>query len=95
LVTKQSDWLSICKKYEQQAMADTTFDGSIASYKAYEQLFSPADLQQLKVMESQYLYHPIGELIRRQIDGSLPSIIKCIRTILQDYDLETYKALKV
>jgi hypothetical protein len=46
-------------------------------------------------MESQYLYHPIGELIRRQIDGSLPSIIKCIRTILQDYDLETYKALKV
>ena len=95
LVTKQTLWLKICKQYEQQAITDTTFDGSIASYKAYEELFSPADLNQLKVMESQYLYHPIGELIRRQIDGSLPAIIKCIRTILQDYDLETFKALKV
>jgi hypothetical protein len=46
-------------------------------------------------MESQYLYHPIGELIRRQIDGSLPSIIKCIRTILADYDPATAQLLKI
>lgn len=95
LVTKKAAWMNICKDYEQRALHDTTFDGSLASYRAFEQLFSPADLQQLKVMEAQYLYHPIGELIRRQIDGSLPSIIKCIRIILADYDPATAQMLKV
>lgn len=95
LVTKKTAWINICKNYEQQAMNDSTFDGSMASYRAFEQLISPTELQQLKVMESQYLYHPIGELIRRQIDGSLPSIIKCIRTILADYDPATAQLLKI
>jgi hypothetical protein len=95
MVTKKSEWKTICNKYQQQALTDSTFNGSIASYTAYEQLFSTSELLQLKVIEKSYLYIPIGELIRRQIDGSLPAIIRCIRTLLLDYDPETYKQLKV
>src|SRR5581483_627699 len=35
----------------------------------------------------------IGTLLRRQADGTLPVIIKMMRTVLRDYDPETFKRL--
>lgn len=95
LLTKKDLWIQTCKSYQQNALSDSTFDGAYASAKAVEQLITENEKEQFRVIETNYLYLPVGELIRRQIDGSLPSILKCIRIILQDYDPELLRALKV
>ncbi|MBU3744961.1 MAG: hypothetical protein FGM61_10540 [Sediminibacterium sp.] len=95
LVDQKPLWDKICAGYYSRAIQDSSFDGSLESYYAFEKLFTKNDLQAFKVIETSYLYHPIGELIRRQIDGSLPAIIRCIRVILQDYDPALLRELKV
>jgi hypothetical protein len=95
LLTKQQTWLQLCNAYKQHALTDSTFEGSTASYLATKELFTQEELQSLSVLPVNYLYIPIGELMRRQIDGSLPAIIECIGKILKDYDPENYAALKV
>ena len=94
LVEKKEEWLKSCADYKEKALHDSTFDGSMASYHATEKLFTSKDLQSLQVIPVNYLYIPIGQLMRRQIDGSLPSIVECLRTFLKDYDPENYRVLE-
>ncbi|MFN5360093.1 MAG: hypothetical protein ACK5CC_05080 [Bacteroidota bacterium] len=94
LVDKKEEWLSLCSDYKEKALHDSTFDGSMASYHATEKLLTSKDLQSLKVIPVNYLYIPIGQLMRRQIDGSLPSIVECLRVFLKDYDPENYQLLQ-
>ena len=94
LVDQKPLWDKICASYYTRALKDSSFDGSLESYYACEKLFTQTELQSFKVIQTNYLYHPIGELIRRQIDGSLPAILQCIRTILQDYDPQLLRELK-
>lgn len=94
LVTKKDQWMQVCKTYQQNALTNSKFDGAYASAEAVEVLITEKEKEQFKVIETNYLYLPVGELIRRQIDGSLPSILKCIRIILQDYDPELLRLLK-
>lgn len=95
LVKHRDEWLKMCAAYKEKALTDSTFDGNTASYQVSTQLFKPEDLQIFKVIPVNYLYIPVGELMRRQIDGSLPAIIECIRIILKDYDPETLRSLTI
>jgi hypothetical protein len=94
LGTKKAEWITLCAEYKEKALHDSSFDGSMASYYASEKLFTPKDLQSLKVIPVNYLSIPVGQLMRRQIDGSLPSIVKCLRLFLKDYDPENYRVLQ-
>jgi hypothetical protein len=94
LVDKKEQWVQQCNSYLKNALKDSTFEGTIASINTVDQLFTEKDKSKLKVIDKNYLYIPVGELMRRQIDGSLPSIIKCIKVILKDYDPNNLKMLK-
>jgi hypothetical protein len=74
-------------------MNDANFDGGVESSKVVKKLLSNNELK-LEVIDTNYLYIPVGELMRRQIDNSLPNIIKCIKIILKDYDNEALGILK-
>jgi len=94
LGVKKTEWIELCNDYKEKALHDSTFDGSMASYYASEKLFTPKELQDFKVIQVNYLYIPIGQLMRRQIDGSLSSIVECLRILLKDYDPENYQVLQ-
>jgi hypothetical protein len=93
LHVKKSEWIKLCNDYKEKALHDSTFDGSMASFYASEKLFTAKELQSFKVIPINYLYIPLGQLMRRQIDGSLPSIVECLRIFLKDYDPENYQLL--
>lgn len=95
LVDKKAEWIRACNAYYTKAMTDPNFDGSYQSSLAVDSLFSTNKKSQFKIIDTSYLYKPVGELMRRQIDGSLPSIIKCVKRVLKDYDPMTFRQLKV
>jgi len=94
LVDKKDEWQRLCEDYKEKALHDSTFDGNMASYHASEKLFTPKEIQSFKVIPFNYLYIPVGQLMRRQIDGSLSSIVECLRIFLKDYDPENYQVLQ-
>ena len=93
LVEKKDEWKKACDSYYKKAMNDANFDGGVESSKVVKKLLSNNELK-LEVIDTNYLYIPVGELMRRQIDNSLPNIIKCIKIILKDYDNEALGILK-
>jgi hypothetical protein len=94
LVTRRTEWMRLCEDYRTRALMDTNFDGSSAASAACRSLFTEEDREDFKTIETNLLYNPVGELMRRQIDGSLPSILRCIRIILRDYDPANHRRLK-
>jgi hypothetical protein len=94
LVTRRTEWMRLCEDYRTRALTDTNFDGSSAASAACRSLFTEEDREDFKTIETNLLYNPVGELMRRQIDGSLPSILRCIRIILRDYDPANHRRLK-
>ncbi len=95
LVDKKKEWISACNNYYTKAMNDKDFSAlGESDYTAHELLGNKEKFHFIAI-DTNSLYKPVGELMRRQIDGSLPSIIKCIRKILKDYDPETLDLLKV
>lgn len=94
LVSKRQRWQELCEAYRKSALADPSFEGTFASSKVVDELFTRQELAGMKAMPVNYLYIPVGELMRRQIDGSLPAILRCIRIILRDYDPENYRLLR-
>jgi hypothetical protein len=95
LVDKKKEWLSACNNYYTKAMNDSDFSAlGESDYIAHKMLGNKEKFHFIAI-DTNSLYKPFGELIRRQIDGSLPSITKCIRKILKDYDPETLDLLRV
>jgi hypothetical protein len=94
LVENKSEWLKSCNIYYNKAMTDPNFNGLSESYKVAEKLINQQARLELKVIEPNLVVGPVGEIMRRQIDGSLPSILKCIKAILKDYDPKGYMMLK-
>jgi hypothetical protein len=88
-------WKKACDSYYKKAMKDVNFDGNIESSMVVKKLLNNGAELKLEVIDTNYLYLPVGELMRRQIDNSLPNIIKCIKIILNDYDKEALYQLKV
>ncbi len=95
LVEKKEEWKKACDSYYQKAMSNADFDGSVESSIVVNKLLNNVEKLNLEVIDTNYLYIPVGELMRRQIDHSLPNIIKCLRIILKDYDNEALYMFKV
>jgi hypothetical protein len=95
LVDKKQEWLKACNNYYNKAIKEEDFRGSYESYNVANELLGTKEKFKFNVIDTNYLYIPLGELMRRQVDNSLPSIIKCIKRILKDYDPEALKSFKV
>jgi hypothetical protein len=85
---------ALCARYAADAKTRSDFDGALASARTVEKLFSKEERAQFPAMNP-YLYRPVGELMRRQCDGSLPALVQCFRTILRDYDPAALGQLQV
>jgi hypothetical protein len=74
------------------AKTDTTFDGVKYEEKAADTLIGKALYAKLNCCTSGDRL--VGTMLRRQIDGSLPDLLYCFKTVLHDYDPEYYKKIK-
>lgn len=79
-ILKNKPWLARkSSEMTQKFKTSAEFSGQELYYKAAEEL---------KVDDP----HPVGFLIRREADGSLPAILGALKMILQDYDPATLSA---
>lgn len=77
---KLGDGISFCSKASDV----------ILGKKYYDEIMLP----NTKKCIGYYYDRIVGMMMRRQIDGSLPAIMKCITTVLKDYDPEYYETVK-
>ncbi len=86
IMAKKTIWDAEAKRFLQQATTNPEFDGGSFAYETY-----------VKILGENYpkecLGHPgnmISTMLRRQCDGSLPTLLLCLKTVLKDYDPEFY-----
>ncbi|MCS6820861.1 MAG: hypothetical protein NZ551_03235 [Microscillaceae bacterium] len=79
----------LAKEYFEKAQKETNFEGQILT-QTYEQK------HYANVGQSQCVYFNriLGMMLRRQTDGSLKVMLEALKTILKDYDPETYNRFK-
>lgn len=85
---------NFAKQYLQQAMSKADFNGLEFIYKTGETLLTDLKWQS----SSGWAMYPdkyivLGVVLRRQADGSLPVLLKCLKTLLKDYDTEFYNQM--
>ncbi len=80
--------------YLLKAKTDKNFDVYLASARALNMVF-PTDRsrQQFPNFEDHISSSTMGSLVRRQCDGTLPTMLKCLKTVLTDYDPEALKLI--
>lgn len=85
--------------YKAKALANKQIDGIgfctkasdvILGKKYYDEKVNPNP----KECVGYYYDRIVGMMMRRQLDGSLPAVMKCITTVLKDYDPEFYETVK-
>lgn len=78
--------------YLVRAKADTAFNGITYTSHAADALIGTAEYHKLNCCTASDRI--VGIMLRRQIDGSLPDLLACFKTILMDYDPEYYNKVK-
>lgn len=76
------------RQYMLKATTDPEFDGISFSSEATTKL--AANLNQ-ECLGEYYPSRVVGIMLRRQCDGSLPMLLSCLKTVLNDYDPGFYK----
>ena len=88
--------------YKKDMETSEEFYGMNMPDKSWEKIFPKNELEQ----SDGYYYYPTKDnecgygsdflqmLVRRNVDGSLPALLKCFKQILQDYDKATYNTYK-
>lgn len=92
LVTMRTRWNQLCSQYALEDRRNPKFEGATASSQAVRQLFTSAELARFPAMQA-YMYVPVGQLMRRQCDGSLPAVVQCVARVLAAYDPATRQQL--
>jgi hypothetical protein len=90
-MTRKPEFENYAKQYLQQAINKADFNGLEFIYATGEKLLTDLKWQSdsgWAMYPDQYIV--LGILLRRQADGSLPVLLKCLKTLLKDYDTEFY-----
>jgi hypothetical protein len=95
LVGKRNEFKAWSKIYYQKAVTAKQFSGTKISRDAYNDLIKNfpggSDASSKNMTTDEFI---VGQLLRRDIEGSLPVFLKCLRIFLKDYDPENYRKLK-
>ncbi len=86
VMKKKIQFTKLAAAYKVNASTKKYFDGISESYSASEKLLGDNEYTCIDNRQSRI----VGMLLRRQIDGSLPTVLACLKTIIKDYDPEFY-----
>jgi hypothetical protein len=82
-------------RYLKNAKANKGFRPNIEANYALEKLFpTDASRQQFPAFTNEIVADDLSTLLRRQCDGTLPTLLNCLKTVLKDYDSEALKLIK-
>lgn len=92
LNTKKDVFEQASKTYLLKATTDKDFYHGDITEPALKRLF-PTEASKLKypAFSEEINSSIIGSLLRRQCEGTLPTLVNCIKTVLKDYDPEGLK----
>jgi hypothetical protein len=84
-----------CAKFLKDAQTKTNFRAFAEIQKMQETIFSSDEQREKFKHFSEWIStDDLAFLVRRQCDGSLPTLLACFKTILKDYDPEALKLVK-
>lgn len=91
---------AVTAKYKKMMETSEEFYGGALPEKVWETIFDKSKLQ----VDGDYAFYPdkkcgyaqdiLLTMVRRNIDGTLPTILKLFKQILQDYDKPTFEKYK-
>lgn len=93
VMKKKPQFIQLAMDYKKQVMTNKTFYGPNASGKAEEKLLGKDYTPNIDCMDFG-ADRIIGIMMRRHIDGTLPTLLTCVKTMLKDYDPEFYTTIQ-
>lgn len=95
IMSKKALFTQVSAQYLQSAKINKNFDTYKESEKAFNKIFpTEASRKQFPNLAEEVDYYDFGSIIRRQCDGTLPTILACLKTVLKDYDPEALKLIR-
>jgi hypothetical protein len=89
VMNKKALFLKLAANYKLNATTKKYFNGVNESFAASDKLLADKEYQCIDNRHSRI----VGMLLRRQIDGSLPTALNCLKTIVNDYDPSFYSQI--
>ncbi|MES2775921.1 MAG: hypothetical protein V4722_17225 [Bacteroidota bacterium] len=93
VMKKKPMFIQLAMDYKRQATTVKNFYGPSASGKAEEKLLGKDYTPNADCMKYG-ADRIVGMMMRRHIDGSLPVLLTCVKTVLKDYDPEFYSTIQ-
>lgn len=96
VMKKKALFVKLSLDYKKQATTKKEFYGPDASYEAMKKILGE-DYNPGQGTDGCMEYGAdriLGIMMRRQLDGTLPTLLICAKTMLQDYDPEFYNTIK-
>ncbi len=95
IMSKKSIFIAASNRYLKNAKTSKDFYPWHEMYNSYNELFTTeASKKQFPNFTKEVSNSDLGTLLRRQCDGTLPTLLSCLKTVLKDYDPEALKLIK-
>jgi hypothetical protein len=86
ITAKKTIWDAQVKKYVLLATTNEEFYMGEFANETYTKIFGEQEMKDC----APYANKMIGMMLRRSGDGTMPTMLVCLKTMLKDYDLEYY-----
>ncbi len=95
ILGQKATWTMVGNQYLKNAKIKKDFNPYAEMDFAYNKLFTTeASIKKFTNFTAEVSYYDLGTLLRRQCDGTLPTLLNCLKTVLKDYDPEALKLIK-
>jgi len=91
ILKDKTQFEKLAVNYKEAAAENSQFVGTSYTYQATKKIFGEYYYQKYPCTGASYI---LGTMMRRQLDGTLPVLLKCFKKILEDYDPVYYKEMK-
>ena len=93
VMDKKAQFVKFAQEYKTAATTNKNFYGPKASSDIADKLLGK-DYSPDKDCMEYGADRIVGMMLRRQIDGTLPTLISCVKIMLQDYDPDFFDSIK-
>jgi len=95
IMGKKQTWVAVGNHYLANAKTVKDFNVWTELEYAHKKLFpTETSIKMFPNFSTEISYYDLGTLLRRQCDGTLPTLLNCLKIVLKDYDPEALKLIK-
>ncbi len=95
IMSQKPTFIAAGNRYLKNAKTSKDFNPYEEMETSFKKLFSTeASTKQFPNFSNEVSFYDLGTLLRRQCDGTLPTLLNCLKTVLKDYDPEALKLIK-